>query len=137
MFRDYRQFISANHRICSVRYPQSNGLVERIIRSIKTALTPKPEKNHWTYHLPVIILSLNSMYKEDLKCCSTELVYGQSLRLPGDLCVDITPAEHVFRDDLVAKMRQYARECRTSEIRVAQNPEVYLPHSPHTCTRFY
>ena len=27
MFRDYCQFIGANHRISSVRYPQSNGLV--------------------------------------------------------------------------------------------------------------
>ena len=137
MFRDYCQFIGANHRISSVRYPQSNGLAERMIRSIKTALTAKLDKNHWTYHLPFIILSLNSMYKEDLKCCSAELVYGQSLRLPGDLCVDTTPSEHVFRDDMVAKMRQFARECRTSETRVAQNPEVHLPRSLQTCTHVF
>ena len=140
MFRDYCQFIGANHRISSVRYPQSNSLAalaERMICSIKTALTAKLDKNHWTYHLPFIILSLNSMYKEDLKCCSAELVYGQSLRLPGNLCVDITPSEHVFRDDLVAKVRQFARECRTSETRVNQNPEVYLPRSLQTCTHVF
>ena len=108
-----------------------------MIRSIKTALTAKLDKNHWTYHLPFIILSLNSMYKEDLKCCSAELVYGQSLRLPGDLCVDITPSEHVFRDDMVAKMRQFARECQISETRVAQNPEVHLPRSLQTCTHVF
>ena len=28
MFRDYCQFIGANHRISSVRYPQSNGLAQ-------------------------------------------------------------------------------------------------------------
>ena len=57
MFRDYCQFIGGNHRISSVRYPQSNGLARRMIRSIKTALTAKLDKNHWTYHLPLIILS--------------------------------------------------------------------------------
>ena len=98
-FRDYCQFIGVNHRISNARYPQSDGLAERLIRSIKTALFAKLDKNHWTYHLPFIILSLNSMYKEDLKCCCAELVYGQSLRLPGDLCVDIMPAEHDFHDD--------------------------------------
>ena len=125
MLCDYCQFIGANHRISGVRYPQSNDLAKLMIRSIKTSLTAKLNKNYWTYHLPFTILSLNSMYKEDLKCCSAELVCGQSLRLPGDLCVDITPAEHVFRDDLVAKMRQFACECRTSKARVASNS--------HTC----
>ena len=73
-FRDYCQFIGTNHRISSVRYPQSNGLAERMIRRIETALTAKLDTNHWTYHLPFVILSLNSIYKEDLKCCSAELV---------------------------------------------------------------
>ena len=108
-----------------------------MIRSIKTALTATLDKNHWTYHPPFIILSLNSIYKEDLKCCSAEFVYGQSLHLPGDLCVDITPSEHAFRDDLVGKMRQFARECRISETRVAQNPEVYLPRSLQTCIHVF
>ena len=77
------------------------------------------------------------MYKEDFKCCSAELVYGESLRLPGDLYLDITPSEHVFSDDLVAKRRQFARECRTSETRVAQNPKVYLPRSLQTCIHVF
>ena len=64
-------------------------------------------------------------------------MYGQSLRLPGGLCLDITPLEHVFCDDLVAKMRQFARECRTSKTRVAQNPEVYLPRSLQTSTHVF
>ena len=100
-----------------------------MIRRIKKALTAKPDKNHCTCHLPFIILSLNSIHKKDLKCCSAELVYEQSLRLPDDLCGDITPTEHVYRDDLIVKMRQFARECRTSETKVAQHLEVYLPRS--------
>ena len=34
-------------------------------------------------------------------------------------------------------MRQFARECRTSKTRVAQNPELYLPRSLQTCTHVF
>ena len=44
IFRDYCQFVGANHCISSVRYPQSNGLAER--RNIITALNAKLDKNH-------------------------------------------------------------------------------------------
>ena len=44
------------------------------------------------------------MHKELLKCCTDELVYRRSLHLPGDLCVDVIPVEHVFLDDLVANV---------------------------------
>ena len=87
-FRDCCKLIGANHRTSSVSYPQSYGLAERSIKNIKISLTAKLDEIHWTRHLPFILLSLNSMYKEDLKCSSSELVYGQTLRLPGDLCAD-------------------------------------------------
>ena len=69
----------SEHRLSSIRYPQSNGLAERYIKTVKTALTAKLDSSHWTRHLPLIILSINNMYKADLKCSSAELVFGQTL----------------------------------------------------------
>ena len=84
-FQDYCNFIGSNHRISSVRYPQSNGIAERAIKSIKIALTAQLDSAKWVYHLPTIILCLNTMIKEDLKASAAGLVFGQSLRLPGDI----------------------------------------------------
>ena len=85
IFKDYCKFLGATHRISSVRYPEPNGLVERAIKTIKTALTAKLDSANWAFHLSFSILSLNTMFKEDLQGSSAELLYGQCLRLPGDL----------------------------------------------------
>ena len=85
-FKNYSKFLGTEHRFSSNRYPRPKGLAERYIKTIKTALTAKLKSSYWTRHLPLIIPSINNMYKADLKCSSSELVFGQTLRLPGDLC---------------------------------------------------
>ena len=57
IFKDYCKFLGTVHRVSSVRYPASNGLAERAIKSIKTALTAKLDSNHWAFHLSAIVLS--------------------------------------------------------------------------------
>ena len=112
-FRDYCKLIGANHRTSSVRYPKSYGLAERSIKNIKISLTAKLDKIHWTCHLPFIMLSLNSMYKEDLKCSSSELVHGQTLRLPGDLCANKANsyAEEVSAGEMISSLKSFASQC--------------------------
>ena len=62
------------------------------------------------------------MYKEDLKCNSSELVYGQTLRLPGDLCADKANsyAEEVSVGKLISSLKSFASQCRPIDTRVAQ-----------------
>ena len=86
-FKQYCQFMGTVHNISSVQYPASNGLTERAIKTVKIPLRTKLDFSQWGYHLSIIILSLNSQIKEDLKASPTELLYGQCLRLPGDLFI--------------------------------------------------
>jgi cleavage and polyadenylation specificity factor subunit 1 len=65
-------------------HPRSNGLVERFHRSLKTALKCHPEMN-WHQALPLVLLGLRSAFSEDLQASPAELVYGEPLRLPGEL----------------------------------------------------
>ena len=137
LFRDFCRFLGAEHRLSNIRYPQSNGLAERYIKTIKTALTAKLDRQHWTRHVPLIILSINNMYKSDLKCSSAELVYGQTLRLPGDLCFDTPqPASAPF-DDVLTSMRQFANSCKPISTRVCQSNRVHLPDSLSSCSHVY
>ena len=41
IFKEYCKFLGIAHRLSNIRYPQSNGLCERYIKTIKTALTAK------------------------------------------------------------------------------------------------
>ena len=65
-------------------HPQSNGLVERFHRHLKTALRTRLSSPSWTKDLPWVLLGIRTAPKEDLGCSSAELVYGQPLTVPGD-----------------------------------------------------
>ncbi|GFV87635.1 transposon Ty3-G Gag-Pol polyprotein [Trichonephila clavipes] len=74
-----------SHRIHSASYhPQSNGMIERFHRHLKSAIIAHEDAS-WTDILPIVLLGLRSAMKNDLKATSSQLVYGTTLRLPSDL----------------------------------------------------
>jgi len=65
-------------------HPIANGMVERFHRQLKAALKAQTHPDQWTMSLPMVLLGIRTSLKVDLKCSTAELVYGTSLRLPGD-----------------------------------------------------
>ena len=65
-------------------HPQSNGLIERFHRHLKSALRARLMGPNWTKELPWVLLGIRTMPKEDLGCSVAELVYGAPLTVPGD-----------------------------------------------------
>ena len=44
----------------------------------------------WTDALPLVLLGIRTAYKEDLHSSAAELVYGEPLRVPGELHIPTT-----------------------------------------------
>lgn len=65
-------------------HPQANGLCERFHRSMKAALKASLTDDNWVDKLPWVMVGLRTAPKEDLRCSTAEMVYGQPLRVPGD-----------------------------------------------------
>ena len=65
-------------------HPIANGMVERFHRQLKASLKASPHPKRWSDMLPLALLGIRTTLKEDLKCTAAELVYGTSLRLPGE-----------------------------------------------------
>ena len=77
--------VLGSHRIRTTAYhPIANGLVERLHRQLKAAIKCLPSPHDWLSGLPWILLGIRTALKEDLGCCSAELVYGTTLRIPGE-----------------------------------------------------
>ena len=84
LFSQFHKFFGSNQIHSSSYHPQSNGILERFHRTLKTALIARGNTDRWKYDLPIILLGLRASLKEDMGCSPAELVYGQPLRLPGE-----------------------------------------------------
>ena len=65
-------------------HPQSNGMVERFHRQLKAALKAQPNPSSWMDALPLVLLGIRTALKEDTSSTAAEMVYGTTLRLPGE-----------------------------------------------------
>ena len=73
-------------------HPIANGLVERMHRQLKASLKAQDEPHRWTETLPLVLLGMRSVIKRDIGCSTAELVYGTTLRLPGQFVAPVADA---------------------------------------------
>ncbi|XP_034936590.1 uncharacterized protein [Chelonus insularis] len=86
LFNALLNTVSAKRIRTTPYHPASNGLVERWHRTLKIALMCHPNIP-WVDVLPSVLLGLRTVYKEDLKASPAELLFGTTLRIPGEFFV--------------------------------------------------
>ncbi|XP_057335437.1 uncharacterized protein LOC130674185 [Microplitis mediator] len=91
-----------NHLHTTSYHPQANGLVERLHRQLKSALLCHQES--WYDALPAVLLGLRVACKDDIQTTSAELVYGEPIRLPGEL---LTPTKKTTPHDIVNTLKRH------------------------------
>ena len=84
LWEQLTNMLGTTHYRTTTYHPQANGLVERFHRQLKGTLKAQPPSQSWTESLPLVLLGIFTAIKEDLHCTAAELVYGVTLRLPGE-----------------------------------------------------
>ncbi|BHF74044.1 hypothetical protein SprV_0401712800 [Sparganum proliferum] len=90
-------------------YPDANGIVGRFHHQLKVSLRTANYLENWADHLPLVLLSIRSSLKSDFDCSTAELVFGVTVRLPGEV---ISPTPRVAVEDLaniLHRLRQFVR----------------------------
>lgn len=111
LFHSLNRLLGVQHLRSTAYHPEANGMIERLHRSIKASIKCK-ETPLWTDELPAILLSHRSTLKEDIGATPAEMVYGESIRLPGEFLEEGKP---VPASEFVEQLRLTMRKQRRNQ----------------------
>ncbi|MBM6549339.1 DDE-type integrase/transposase/recombinase, partial [Streptococcus dysgalactiae subsp. equisimilis] len=126
-FGELLQTLGTRHVKTTVYHPAANGMVERFHRQLKASLRAT-EESRWTEVLPLVLLGIRATVKADLNASPAELVYGTSLRLPGELISPKQPGAFDY-GKYVERLKNHMRSLRptaprTRTVVVQKHPEL-------------
>lgn len=134
LFAELMRTLGISHLRTTPYHPQSNGLVERWHRTLKAAiLCHSTEK--WVQHLPTILLGLRSVYKEDLGASPAELVYGTTLRIPGEFFTE--NKSNKTESETVIELRNAMEKLRPTKTAWHGRQKIFIPNEMQTTTHVF
>jgi len=86
-------------------------MVARFHRQLKAAIKCH-ESGRWIERLPAVLLGIRAAWKEDVQTTAAELVYGQTMRLPGQFLSQSVTSEGDNAADFVVRLRKQFEELR-------------------------
>lgn len=129
LFQRLTRLMGINKLRTTAYHPQSNGILERWHRSLKAALTASLKGPDWIEALPTVLLGLRTASRADLEGSAAERLYGQTLRLPGEV---FGPSPAVQDDKLRLLQQQFRRlQPTTASKRIFVHPALA------TCTHIF
>lgn len=111
LFKALATWLGAKKLRTTPYHPCANGLIERQHRTLKAALKCHGDAN-WLDKLPTVLLGMRTSFKDSLNATSAELVYGTSLRLPGEFVAESKMAKSDPSSDYVTRLRLTMREIK-------------------------
>ena len=130
------KLLGCKHLRTTSYHPIANGVIERIHRQLKASLKAHMPTTHWIESLSLVLLGNRTALKSDLQCSTAELVYGTTLRLPGEffqISSNALPDPTTF----VARLRDAMRDLRATPVRTQTQRNVYVSKDLSSCTHVF
>ena len=118
-------------------HPQSNGMVERFHRQLKATIMAHESPNSWTITLPAVPLGVRSAVKERLGRSAAEMIYGTTLRLPGEFTKQYTVDANTDLENYSDKLRVAMLHLRLCPPRDTQQNNIFQYKEIATCTHVF
>lgn len=134
LFRALTKVMGIERIRTTAYHPESNGMVERWHRTLKSAIKCHAS-NRWTEILPIVLLGLRVALRKDFNSSSAEMTYGTTLRLPGAFYLPPTHIDpHTYVGKLCRDMENIRPPAATRHISTKQ---IFVSPALPNCTHVY
>ena len=128
LFNNLLNLLGCKHIRTTSYHPQSNGLCERMHRTLKSALRSY-ESHNWIDKLPLVLLGMRSSFKEEIQASPSEMMYGCAIKLPIDLLV-YQEKSNVRQDSYVDNLKRSMRLVAPPKTRIPDQKGYIDPKLP-------
>lgn len=136
LFENLCKLLGSNKTRTTAYHPQANGIVERFHRTLKSSLMARCNTRNWNSELPLVLLGIRTTIKEDLNCSPAELVYGQTLKIPGDMIIP-SEIDHSTTNFLIQNLRTTMQNTKCTKPDVRNSSQIYIPKNLDNCTHVF
>ncbi|UYV77645.1 hypothetical protein LAZ67_15001806, partial [Cordylochernes scorpioides] len=115
-------------------HPQSNGKIERFHRTLKAAIRAH-NSNKWTESIPTVLLGLRAALRKDSDYSLTQMVYGKTIKLPGELfdAPKISTTPEIF----LHKLQKQMESLKPKLTRHNTSPKIFVFKDFETCSHVF
>ena len=137
LWRLVTQLLGCKHLRTTAYHPIANGMVERFHRQLKASLRARTTATCWTETLPLVLLSIRTAVKGDLQASVAELLYGTTLRLPGEFFEKGTAEEVSDPTSFLLRLRDTMRQLKAAMVRSHTPRNIHIHKDLSRCTHVF
>ena len=137
LWRLLTQLLGCKHLRTTAYHPIANGIIERFHRQLKSSLRMQNDASHWTETLPLALLSIRTSLKGDLQASVAELLYGTTLRRPGEYFEKTLSDGITDPTSFVARLRDAMRKLKPPTARPHPQRKIHIHRDLSSCTHVF
>lgn len=134
LFRNLGSMCGIKLQTTTSYHPQSNGKIERQHRTLKAAVQAQ-DSIKWNETLPTILLGIRASLRDDTNCSIAEMVYGKSLKLPGEFFQE--PKTKLEPDTFTGELRKQMEKLKPIKSQCKRKQKLFFQKDLDSCSHVF